>query len=162
MAFDITPSGSFSATRMKVVAGEQADALWAQKLADNTGYVYWREIPIPAHLVLTDGSGESWYIFTKRASHNGLKIVLRGYDGSGGVTDNIVIWAPNADDTTTTSAAINTNFSYIRSNTAIQTHHLDISSLTDGLSYLVRVTCSPSQGYRGPNLWQTHSSGATY
>lgn len=42
MASNITSAAAFATTNMKPDPGEQADALWAQKIADNTGYLVYR------------------------------------------------------------------------------------------------------------------------
>lgn len=47
MASNITNAASFATANMKPSPGEQADALWAQKLADNTGYLYYLHRPGP-------------------------------------------------------------------------------------------------------------------
>ena len=44
MASDILNNGTFVITNMKVDPGEQADAIQAQKLAQNTGFVFGRPI----------------------------------------------------------------------------------------------------------------------
>lgn len=56
MASDITTSGSFATTNMKPDPGEQGDALWAQKIADNTGYLGGR----PALACCLGGVGDSY------------------------------------------------------------------------------------------------------
>lgn len=48
MASNITTAAAFATTNMKPDPGEQADALWAQKLADNTGYLALRRHMGPA------------------------------------------------------------------------------------------------------------------
>jgi hypothetical protein len=45
MATNIGPAGTFTTANMKPASGEQADALWAQNLADNTGYLRARQLP---------------------------------------------------------------------------------------------------------------------
>lgn len=41
MANDITNSNSFTESNMKPDSGEIIDAVWGQKIAENTGYVYY-------------------------------------------------------------------------------------------------------------------------
>jgi len=42
MASNIPTNGTFAVTNLKPDPGEQADALWAQKMAENTGFVFGR------------------------------------------------------------------------------------------------------------------------
>ncbi len=44
MASDITPSAAFATANLKPIPDEQADALWAQSIADNTGFLYGRPV----------------------------------------------------------------------------------------------------------------------
>lgn len=48
MAANIETTAAFATQNMKPDPGEQADALWAQKIADNTGYLYYRPFPGPS------------------------------------------------------------------------------------------------------------------
>ena len=47
MASDITSSAQFATANMKPDPGEQGDALWAQKVADNSGYLWFMHKPGP-------------------------------------------------------------------------------------------------------------------
>lgn len=46
MASNITTSAQFATQNMKPDPGEQGDALWAQKIAENTGQLLFRPYPI--------------------------------------------------------------------------------------------------------------------
>lgn len=47
MASNITNAAVFGTANMKPDPGEQADALWAQKIAENTGYLFYRRYQGP-------------------------------------------------------------------------------------------------------------------
>lgn len=83
MASSITSTATFTLTNMKPAGGEQIDALWADNIADNSGYVYYRDFPGPAFylgfMVDTDlsstpafGSFTGTRYFKKMPEHNYL------------------------------------------------------------------------------------------
>lgn len=71
MASDVTTSAQFATQNMKPAPGEQADAIWAQKVADNTGYAIFRHMHGPSVNVqwVNDSSGIGGYDGTWRGTH---------------------------------------------------------------------------------------------
>ena len=63
MASDITSSSSFTESNMKPDSGEIIDAVWGQKIAENTGYVYYETkllCSFTANLSINTTSGTFW------------------------------------------------------------------------------------------------------
>lgn len=80
MASDITNGAQFATSNMKPAPGEQADALWAQKVADNTGYLWYRHWPGPTADVdyISDASGYGGFDGTWRGTKFFRKEVQHG------------------------------------------------------------------------------------
>ncbi len=51
MALDIGTTASFTTGNMKPETGDQADSLWGQNIADNTGYLYYqpKQVHVPVN-----------------------------------------------------------------------------------------------------------------
>jgi hypothetical protein len=161
MASNIGTNSVFATLNMKPATGEQADALWAQNMGDNTGHVYFREVPIPPSL-----QPDARYVqfqFTKRASHNGLKLQFRGQPGTTGV---VTTWSRVYPDggTTAGGAGASVVATHALTHTQYQTSRidLDISALSNGSSYVYEYEYGNIFSPQPISAWQTYGTGATY
>lgn len=109
MASTIVPTtASWATTNMKPGPGEQADALWAQKIADNTGFLYNREIDGPT-ICYQQGTGNleptsGTYFFKKKP---GLNTFVGSFTGFVGAAGNAVAFTLKVDGTTFHTASHN-------------------------------------------------------
>ena len=159
MASDITTSASFATMNMKPDPNEQGDALWAEKMGDNDGYNYFKEIPLP-EINPTVGN-DSRYIFTKRASHNAIKAQTRGLAG-GGVTEFMrVFWDGDDPTVLNVTRAVGTS-AYTRANLTTQRFDLDISGLTNGNTYMLVYARDTGVNAYHPAVALVYGSNASY
>jgi hypothetical protein len=163
MASNIGTNAAFATANMKPASSEQGDALWAQNVADNTGHVYFREIPIPMYGAAS--AQNNVWMFTKRPSHNAIKWVGRGQHGTSG---NQICYLRVWDHTGTVAAAgagallSATHTDAMVSNT-LQRHDLDISSLANGSTYIFGFDNNNGPLTWNPQaVWMVHGSSATY
>jgi hypothetical protein len=161
MASDITPasSASFSLSNMLPSPGEQADALWAQKLADNGGYNYYHEIPLMDESPTTPS--EARYSFIKRASHNGIKALTRGLEAKA-VTEYMRVFAEGQDPTDHAAYTLVGTLAYSRGVQTTQRFDLDISGLVNGNTYMLAYARDNTGSSVRPSLSLVHGSNATY
>lgn len=159
MASDISTSGSFATANMKPDPNEQGDALWAQKIADDVGYTYFRQQPL-VDLTPT-ASGEARYIFTKVPSYRAIKSLTRGL-AAGAVTEYMrVFWDGDDPTVLNVNRAVGT-LAYTRAAQATQRFDLDISSLTDGNTYMLTYTRDTGVNSNRPAVYLVYGSNAAY
>jgi hypothetical protein len=159
MASNITTSASFGTSNMKPSPGEQADAIWAQNMADDVGYVYFREAQ------LTDlsptAAAEARYVFTKKPSHNGIKSLTRGLAG-GAVTEYIRVFAEGADPTVLNAYSAVGTSAYTRAAQTTRRFDIDISALTDGNVYIITMARDTGVSAVRPAVSLVYGSNASY
>jgi len=144
MASNIGTNAQFATTNMKPDNGEQIDSLWGQNIADNTGYVYYRDIPCVEFsrgvVVSTESltaanqftQGTKW--FKKTPAHNRIvgSYCLTGSAASGNTRTVATFYSPTGavikGDSTPSSTGLQTTVGSVV---------LDISSLTNGSYYQI-------------------------
>lgn len=163
MASSISTAAAFTTTNMKPASGEQIDSLWGQNIADNSGFNFYKEVPLPCFS--EDGFANlRTFMFTKRASHNGIKWVGRGQQGTSG-NQTVHFWVWDSTGTVAHSGAspliVGTHTDAMTSGGIIR-HDFDISSLGAGTVYTFGVSDSGPLVYSPQAAWLTYGSGATY
>ncbi len=94
MAFDIDNSAAFTTANMKPNVNDQADALWAQNLADNTGFLYYRPYPgptffAPAYSSPGGGTAKGTFFFRKEPGAGTLGGTIVGTIN--GAANNLIV-----------------------------------------------------------------------
>lgn len=149
MATDIDNTSSFSKVNMKPEVDEETTALWAQNIADNTGYLYNLPVPLLNFLIATKEqyTSKGTFKFMKDARFNtivGTSIgtwetsQVAGFSGTVFV-DAIRMWGTIA--ATVTSATLGTT--------------IDVSSLTDGQVYDISFRYSSGNNAEDYSFAQT-------
>lgn len=125
MASTIGTLASFATQSMKPAPGEEADAIWAQKVADNTGYLWHKPLSL-----------ESRSLFTKTGAHNGIRAMLVGSDADATPrTDYVRVYAAGLVPAADVAPTLAGTMTYTRVNGSQHVMNLDISSLTNGNRY---------------------------
>ncbi len=162
MATNITAVSSFATSNMKPASGEQADALWAQNLADNLGNLYFQEKQLSTDWIKVgfDPNNEyRLYSFRKTSAHNALRFRTRGRSGivAGAVTDSVEI-----ADTLGGLSIITDTENHTRTAQVIYSWDLDISSLTNGTEYFGFLYVDDvTKAVEGAWVSLVHTVGAT-
>lgn len=96
MASSIATNASFATFNMKPDPGDQADALWAQKIADNTGYLGLRPFPGPCFFAdaydnASGGNKQGTFYFRKESFLGTMRGTVVGTH-KGAADDTINIW----------------------------------------------------------------------
>lgn len=163
-----TAADTFNTSNMKPASGEQADALWAQNLVDNTGHLYWRNQPIP--ILLWSGSGGNGSVisalFYKRASHNAIRAAFSSNANLGSITATLAAFDSTSDygNYGAADAAAATVSSAISMGAdSAHTLELNISGLTNGGLYYARLSFSSAVASpHPPGLFLIHGMVASY
>lgn len=156
MASDIGTNASFTTTNMKPASGEQVDSLWGQNTADNAGYSYYREIPVPLYNKVTN---TSVFLFRKQSSHNGFRFAPRA-SIAGAVTSYARFYLDGVDQTDNSLAALAGTKAYTMVGSTVTLSDFDISSLSNGSYYYVKY--DDGGGVNALSAYQLYGSGATY
>lgn len=163
MASNIGTASSFTTTNMKPASGEQIDALWGQNISDNSGYNYYKQIPMSAWDDAGLSNLRAW-TFTKGPAHSAIKWLGRGQHGTTGV-QQMIMWVWGTAGTVANNGAgavLTATHSDTMTTQQFQRHDLDISSLADGVSYVFGVSNGGPLQYLPQGAWLTYGSGATY
>jgi hypothetical protein len=152
MASTLGTNALFATSNMKPASGEQADALWAQNLADNTAFLFHREVQLPI-----DVSNGATYEVRKTPAHNGFKILGQSTDAVAGVA-HIRVY-PAGTTHVTANEALSGTYSVPAAAYARNTYKLNTSVLTNG-SYYDYVYTSNEDVPRAAFL--IHGTDATY
>lgn len=116
--------------------GDQMDALWAQRVAENTGYSIFMPQP------MGDNFGA---LFVKRAHQNAIRMIMIGHGPTPVAgTAKISIWNTNGAIGNNGTAPILQHLSYpsVANIGSLYKFELDISSLSNGSVY----SCSAGVG----------------
>lgn len=160
MASNVTTSASFTTTNMKPAADEQIDALWGDNIADNTGYLLYREIAIPQ----ISGSSPAWlFLFKKRSTHPYLRLMVRGDNtGSAAAVSDVINVYPEGQSSVAGTPSVTATHSYTRGVNTTSDYDIDVSSLTNDAVYIVKVTLDTAKTFHAPRLLMIYGNGATY
>jgi hypothetical protein len=139
MALSIASTAVFSTSNMKPEPGEQGDALWAQKVADNTGFVYYKTYH--THVPSVSGAAPSYtFLFTKLPGQSAINLKVRGDNtAAAAVSDLVKIYADGVDYVAG-SPGLSYTHSYTRGQNTTNVYSIDITSLTDNADYAMKVT----------------------
>lgn len=144
MASNITSSAVFTTASMKPTADDVGTADWAQKVAENTGYNYYRTKRVCLQGHFNGGGTVFTVLFKKLDGVNTIYVAVRGVNAPTGSTslefkfwgdgDNIASATPDLSQTDSFTATANTTT--VRS--------IDISSLTTDAEYIMQTTFTDS------------------
>lgn len=166
MSSSLTTSSAFSTASMKPDPGEQGDAIWAQKIAENTGHVYYREQMVPIFYNSTSSGLTVTGLFVKRAGQSYARVRFASNSGLGSITTTLSAFLSTSDygnfgaadstaATTNVTQTINADTSY--------TLELDISGLSNGTAYYLVVSHSSNMAAAHPvGFWLIYGASATY
>lgn len=159
MANPITTTAAFATANMKPAPDEQTDALWGQNMADNAGYVFFRQQRLQPS-AFTNNS--DIFIFQKQAEFNGLKLVVEQQTGSAAVVQYMRVFGQGTNFLNTSGGSLSATQSYNQTALSFNRFDMDISALTNGSYYGFQWnhTAAPDTGYAA--VWMTYGSGATY
>jgi len=163
MADTILNTAGFSTLSMKPVAGEQIDSLWGQNIADNTGYLFYRELPGPAVNLSRRGSSNfragscestSWF-----KKHPEFATLFGSYNGwfhnSSGQSSRVIIMVDGSTWINQTSTSVGAKVYYEGS------IEKSISHIADGAFYPVHVSVGLA-GQGGALDWQDEFTLTTW
>lgn len=159
MANPITTAAAFATLNMKPQPNEQVDALWGQNIADNTGYVYFRQERIPDGGVSHTGQ---IYVFQKKSSHNGIKIVFLDGTGSQSITAYARIFQDGTNPSWSTGGVLTATMARNQVPSSYTRYDMDISSLNNGSYYAMTLFDGIPTITTYTQIWQTYGSGASY
>lgn len=153
MATSIGTSAGTTLTNMKPIPGEQTDALWAQNIADNSGYSIFRVARIALSV---SGSGSGYAaMFTKTPGITTLYVRVRGnHTGvAAAVTDAYYIHADGTDATGTSGAVLTYSNAFTRGVDTTNVFSMDISSLTDNTEYYLKIVLDNTKDFHVPSVY---------
>lgn len=153
MASDITSAATFTIANMKPTPGEQADAIWAQKAVDNTGYLYYRPVPGPSFFMsaidsAAGGNVRGTFFFRKEPGMSWLDGTIVGTKVA--VNADVDVWVSGVNVFTRNFTGAGTLFKH--------SFHTSISALTNGSYYEVQHSwvagVNAGASHMGVTTWQ--------
>lgn len=162
MASNIGTLESFATANMKPVAGEQIDALWGQNVSGNTGYNYYKEIPIQSFSYSGVFGMSFVWMFQKKPSHNAFKVLNYSNHGSAGVTQYFRIFPAGTILGSTRGGLIHGTNSYTQTAVSFYRWDFDISSLTNDQYYHALYEAGNFYDVGQFTGYLVHGSSATY